>query len=134
MEARDFYDWDEMNAWEQELEQRIAAQVGELPEFLKKEIWLSEQGIEWALAARDLLSYAFVKGINVDADLVKPAIAFWRGMFFGEFDSLLFAGRWLSPEQIEEIWETKLMPTPTQPAHPEREAALAQPQQELVPA
>lgn len=134
MEARDFDNWDEMNVWEQELEQRIAAQVGELPESLAKEVWLSERAIEWAVAANDLLSYAFVKGITVDADLVKPAIAFWRGMFFSEFDSLLFAGRWLSTEQIEDIWETKLMPSPTQWAHPEQAPESAVLDRELAAA
>ncbi|MDR2703450.1 MAG: hypothetical protein LBB58_03830 [Cellulomonadaceae bacterium] len=113
MEARDFDDWNEMNEWEKELETRIAEQVGELPEYLQQEIYLSEHGGEWALAARDLLRYAFVKDIKVDAELVKPAIAFWRDMFFSNSYSLLFAGRWLTSEQIEEIWNTNLMPIPT---------------------
>ncbi|MDR2703449.1 MAG: hypothetical protein LBB58_03825 [Cellulomonadaceae bacterium] len=113
MEARDFDDWNEMNEREKELETRIAEQVGELPEYLAYEVFLSEHGCEWAMAAYDLLQFAFVKDIPIAADLVKPAIAFWRPQFFNDFSSALFAGRWLTPADIEEIWDTSLMPSLT---------------------
>jgi len=121
MEARNFDTWDEMNAWEKELEERIADQVGELPNHLAEDVFISEHSGEWALAGLQLLRYAFAQGIHVDANLVKPAIDFWGNQFFPTPYSFLFAGRWLSSKQIEEIFEFGIMPTPIMPAHPEQD-------------
>jgi len=114
LEPRDFETRAEMLAWEKELANRIAAQVGELPDYLARDVRISERAGEWALASLQMLRYAFAKEIPVDSDLVKPAIAFWGGMFFSRFNSLLFAGRWLSPTQIEEVFEIGLMPIPVE--------------------
>lgn len=119
MEAKNFETRAEMDAWEKELEGRIAAQVGELPEYLAIDVFISEHAHEWALAVLQMLRYAFMKEIHVDADLVKPAIDFWGHQFFPDTYSLLFAGRWLTPEQVEEIFEFTVMPCPMQLARPE---------------
>jgi len=115
MEARDFETRSEMIAWERELEKRIAAQVGELPEYIAESVFISEHAGEWAMAALELLRYAFAKEIPIDSDLVKPAIDFWGRQFFSSSSSLLFAGRWLSPAEIEEIFEFSLLPQPREP-------------------
>jgi len=112
MEVLDFETWEEMNAWEEELERRISTQVGELPEDVARSVLASEHAGEWAIAARVLLQYAFVKGITVDSDLVKPALAFWGRQFFKTLSSLLFAGRWLTSSQIEEVFDFRISPAP----------------------
>ncbi|MDR2703509.1 MAG: hypothetical protein LBB58_04125 [Cellulomonadaceae bacterium] len=123
MEAKDFETYEDMIAWERELEGRIAKQVGELPDYLAEDVFISEHAGEWALAALQILRYAFAKEIPVDADLVKPAIDFWGNMFFSNFNSLLFAGRWLSSKQIEEVFEVGLMPGRGQLSNPSESLA-----------
>jgi len=55
VEARDFDNYAEMIAWEKELENRIAAQIGELPDDLAREVIISERAGEWAIGALILL-------------------------------------------------------------------------------
>jgi len=116
VEAKNFDSYEEMIAWEKELEGRIAAQVGELPREVGIDVRISEQEAEYALAALSLLCYAFVNNIKVDADLVKPAIDFWARQFFPDPYSYMFAGRWLSAEQIEEIFGFAILDKPEYPA------------------
>jgi len=110
VEAKNFETYEEMVAWEKELESRIATEVGELPDELGLGVFLSESSGDWAKAALHLLIYAFAKDIHVDSDLVKPAIDFWGPQFFPDSYSFMFAGKWLSPDQIEEIFEFPLIP------------------------
>jgi len=109
MDAHDFETYEEMVAWEKELEQRISVQVGELPVELAFEVYLSEHAGEWALAALDLLTFAFANNIHVDSNLVKPAIDFWGRQFFPDSHCFMFAGRWLNSGQIEEVFEFPVM-------------------------
>jgi len=112
LEAKNFDTRAEMLAWEEELVGRIRAQVGDLPGYIAESVFISEHGCEWAEAAEELLQYAFASGMTVDADLVKPALAFWGPRFFSYRNALLFAGRWLSPKQIEGVFTFRLMPAP----------------------